>query len=106
MLHTTQVDDVIPIAACCGLGGCYTGSHIHSWNIVRELCLKLGGTKMWSNGFHSLVLIILYGFVHFVGFLAMNLQSFLPTRHLLVKWYICSSRRQYRDYIIDLYVSQ
>ena len=27
-----------------------------SWNVVCELCFVLGGTKMWLNGFHILLL--------------------------------------------------
>ena len=34
-----------------------------SWNVVCELCLMLGGAKMWLIGFQILVLIMLYGLV-------------------------------------------
>ena len=49
-------------------------------NVVCELCLMLGGTKMWLIGLHILVLMC-YGLVTSTlwGFLlveAMNLQSF------------------------------
>ena len=34
-----------------------------SWNVVCELCLMLGGVKLWLIGFQILLLIMLYGLV-------------------------------------------
>ena len=74
MLHTIQVDDVIPIVLpllCVGwlLQHWYIiGIHTYVfpkdfWNIVCELCLMLGGIKMWLDQFYSLVLTVLYSLV-------------------------------------------
>ena len=51
-----------------------------SWNVICELCLMLGGAKMWLIGFQFLVLIMLYGIVTstlwFLLVEALSLQSF------------------------------
>ena len=62
-----QVDDVIPIlppvvgwVAAATLVVMFLKDF---WNVVCELCLVLGSTKMWLIGFHILVFIMLYGLV-------------------------------------------
>ena len=79
-----QVDDVIPLLPAVGWVAAATLVVMFSkdsCNVVCELCLMLGGTKMWLNGFHILVFIMLYSLVTSTlwGFLlveAMHLQSF------------------------------
>ena len=66
MLHTIKVDDVIPMLSpavgwvAATLVGMFP-KYVLMEHFVSELCLMVGGTKLWLNGLHSLVLIMLYG---------------------------------------------
>ena len=55
MLHTIQIDDVILLPAV-GWVAVTTLVVMFPKNIFSELCLILGGTKMWLIRFHILVL--------------------------------------------------
>ena len=105
MLHTVQVDDVIPILSpalgwvTATLVGMFS---TYCWNI--ELRLMLGGTKTWlakwvsQLGIDHIVWVgdcTLWGFCH---------EYIIPTGHCkCFSEVVCSARRQYRDYIINLY---
>ena len=66
--HTLiQANDVIPILPPA-VGWVAAATLVvmfpkDSWIVVCELCLMLGGTKMWLIGFHILALIMLYSLV-------------------------------------------
>ena len=107
MLHTVQVDDVIPILspAVCWVTATLVGMFFtYCWNI--ELCLMLGGTKTWLAKWVSQLSIdhvvwvgdcTLWGFV-------LSHKYIIPTGHCkCFSEVVCSARRQYRDYIINLY---
>ena len=67
IIHTIQVDDVIPILPPAV-----------GWVAAATLILmffknsSLGGTKMWLNGFHIVVLIMLYCLVTSTLFLLVE----------------------------------
>ena len=66
MLHTIQANDVVPIlppAVGWVAATTLVYSSVLQGFLACCLCLMLGGTKMWLIGFHSLVLIMLYGLV-------------------------------------------
>ena len=77
---------------------------MYCWDI--ELCLMLGGTKAWLAKCVSQLSIdhvvwvgdcTLWGFV-------LSHEYFIPTGHCKIfSEVVCLARRQYRDYIINLY---
>ena len=62
MIHIIQVDDVIPILPPA-VGWVAAATLVRIPGTLSVNCLMLGGTKMWLNVFHNLVLIMLYGLV-------------------------------------------
>ena len=70
--HTSQLPAVGWVAAT--LVGMFSKS-------VSELCLILGGTNIWLNGLHSLVLIMLYGLITGLFCISESHESFIPTGH-------------------------
>ena len=68
MLHTIQVDDVIPILSpAVGWVNATLVRHVPKYVLLEHCqsvnCFVPGGTKTWLSGFHSLVLVMLYGLV-------------------------------------------